>query len=362
MAADPREPPGQREAPHRRLSSRTAARGGRHAPGEGCDARGAPGMLMQMCRAVAAAPAGIEPTRKYRRQQQRALSLLAAASALLLQTTGARGDESSADKPPQDPSTVCLEAHRESQRLMRSDALIEAKHAMATCAARSCPALVQTDCAGWLTEVDREIPSVVLRVRVDGIERYDATVKMNGADVADALGKPLALNPGRYEFEFHEVGFAPQSRTVQVAHREKYKFVAVDFTTPRESPSQTRPLANATPIPIAPKRPVPMMTWILGGVGIAGLGGFAALAATTVSRENSLRSSCAPECDEQDTKQLKVRYLAADISLGVGAAAIVGATVFYIARPVAQSDKGGLALGLRPIRGGASAVIEGYGF
>lgn len=239
---------------------------------------------------------------------------------------------------------------------------MEAKQAMATCAARSCPALVQTDCAGWLTDIDREIPSVVLRVRVDGIERFDATVKMNGAEVADALGKPLALNPGRYEFEFSETGFAPQSRTVELVQREKYKFVAVDFTTPRESPKETRPVADATPTPTTPKRPVPVMTWILGGVGIAGLGGFAALAATTVNRENSLRSSCAPECDEQDARALKIRYLAGDISLGVGAAALVGATVFYVTRPVARSDKGGLALGLRPIHGGAAAMIEGYGF
>jgi hypothetical protein len=288
--------------------------------------------------------------------------LLPLASAFLLHTTGARGQEPSAEKPPQDPSTACLQAHRDSQRLMRSASLIEAKHAMATCAARICPALVQTDCAGWLTDIDREIPSVVLRVRVDGIERYDATVKVNGADIADALGKPLALNPGRYEFEVHEKGFAPQNRTVELAQREKYKFVAVDFTTPRESSTESRRVPEASQAPPAPKRPVPTLTWVLGGIGIVGLGGFAALATTTVNRENALRDSCAPECDDKDARALKIRYLAGDISLGVGAAALVGATVFYFTRPVARSDKAGLAFQLRPIRGGATAVFEGYGF
>lgn len=248
---------------------------------------------------------------------------------------------------------------------MRSGALIEAKQAMTTCAARSCPALVQTDCAGWLTDIDREIPSVVLRVRVDGIERYDGTVKINGADVADALGKPLTLNPGRYEVEFRQGRFEPQTRTVELVPREKYKFVAVDFTTPREAAEAStggRPAPDAPTLPEAPKRPVPMMTWILGGIGIAGMGGFAVLGATTVSKENALRSSCAPECDDKDARNLKLRYLFADISLGVGAAAIAGATVFYFTRPKAQTDKSGLALQVFPMRGGAGAVIEGHGF
>jgi hypothetical protein len=284
------------------------------------------------------------------------------ASALLLFAVGARGQEPKADQPSPNPVSDCLEAHRESQRLMRSGALLEAKQAMTTCAARSCPALVQTDCTGWLSDVDREIPSVVLRVRVDGIERFDATVKVNGAEIADALGKPLALDPGRYEFEFHEGGFAPQRRAVELAQREKYKFVAVDFTTPREAPKETRPVPNASQTAAAPRRPIPTMTWVLGGIGIAGLGAFAGLAATTVSRENTLRSSCAPECDDTDAHALKIRYLAADISLGVGAAAIVGATVFYITRPEAPREKVGLALGLRPMRGGVAAVFEGYSF
>jgi hypothetical protein len=245
---------------------------------------------------------------------------------------------------------------------MRSSSLIEAKQAMTTCAARSCPALVQTDCAGWLTDIDREIPSVVLRVRVDGIERYDGTVKINGVDVPDALGKPLTLNPGRYEVEFHEGRFAPQTRTVELVPREKYKFVAVDFTSPRDAPRETQPVPGTPLLPEAPKRPVPMMTWILGGIGIVGVGGFGVLAATTLSRENALRNSCAPECDDKDARNLKLRYLVADISLGVGAAALAGATVFYFTRPKVQSDKRGLALQVLPMRGGASAVIEGYGF
>lgn len=320
--------------------------------------------MLGMCRSLTVAARGVS-TPPSPRRRRRALSLLQVIGAVLLQAMGAQGEEPRAQEPPQTPVAACLEAHRESQRLMRSSALLEAKQAMSKCASQSCPALVQTDCAAWLIDVDRDIPSVVLRVRVDGVEQHDAKVKLNGAELVDFIGKPLALNPGRYEFEFEVDGFKPEHRSVELVAREKYRLVAVDFATPRQSLDQSSApgagkleLTQAT----APDRPVPMMTWVLGGIGVAGLGGFAILGATTVNRENSLRASCEPECDEREVDALKTRYLLADISLGVGAVALAGAAVFYITRPEVRSERGGLALQLRPMRAGVGAVVEGYGF
>jgi hypothetical protein len=43
--------------------------------------------------------------------------------------------------------------------------LIEAREQLRACAAAQCPAVVQTDCAGWLAEVEKALRSVVVAAK-----------------------------------------------------------------------------------------------------------------------------------------------------------------------------------------------------
>jgi hypothetical protein len=59
-----------------------------------------------------------------------------------------------------------------------------------------------------------------------------------------------------------------------------------------------------------------------------GAGGFVLLSAWG-KKDNDLLKQCAPNCRQGSVDRVKERYLAADVSLGVGAAALTSALLIY---------------------------------
>src|SRR5262245_3019880 len=73
----------------------------------------------------------------------------------------------------------CSNAYEYAQRLRMSGKLREAKERAVQCAAESCPQWMQKECAGWIEELTRITPTIVLRVQgADGCdtERYAVTI------------------------------------------------------------------------------------------------------------------------------------------------------------------------------------------
>src|SRR5215471_15393853 len=56
----------------------------------------------------------------------------------------------------------CASAYEKSQELRASGSLKAAHDMLVVCAQDFCPGFVQTDCAQWLTEVQRELPTFVI--------------------------------------------------------------------------------------------------------------------------------------------------------------------------------------------------------
>jgi hypothetical protein len=75
------------------------------------------------------------------------------------------------------------------------------------------------------------------------------------------------------------------------------------------------------------------MTYVLGGVALAGVAGFAAFGFSGQSEKKSLESSCRPTCTDSELKPVQTRFLMADVSLGIGVVSAVTAGVLYFARP-----------------------------
>jgi hypothetical protein len=73
--------------------------------------------------------------------------------------------------------------------------------------------------------------------------------------------------------------------------------------------------------------------FILAGVGVVGGAGFAFFGLQSIGHENDLRASCAPNCNPADVGGVRAEEHAADISLGVGVAATIGAFVMFVTRP-----------------------------
>ena len=60
---------------------------------------------------------------------------------------------------------ACVEAHLSAQRSRKNGQVIEAREALRVCARPECPQMLVADCGSWLAEVDRAIPSIVVRAR-----------------------------------------------------------------------------------------------------------------------------------------------------------------------------------------------------
>jgi hypothetical protein len=113
-----------------------------------------------------------------------------------------------------------------------------------------------------------------------------------------------------------------------VREGEKNREVTVVFKAPEPPPSPPPP-------PPAFERPVPVAVWVLGGLTVVGGALFATFGALGVSERGS---TCAPQgCTESQRDSIETKFRIGDISLAVGAAALVTGTVLFFTR--AQVEK-----------------------
>ena len=78
---------------------------------------------------------------------------------------------------------------------------------------------------------------------------------------------------------------------------------------------------------------MPLTAYIAGGVGLTGLGAFAALAASAEASKRSLESDCAPFCQHSRIDSVRNRYYLADACLGVGVVSLGVASYLWLTRP-----------------------------
>jgi hypothetical protein len=80
-------------------------------------------------------------------------------------------------------------------------------------------------------------------------------------------------------------------------------------------------------------RPIPTLDYVLGGIAVAGALGFAGFALWGFNERNNLESTCRPVCSASQVNETHTKFIIADISLGVAAAAALAAGGVYLARP-----------------------------
>jgi hypothetical protein len=222
-----------------------------------------------------------------------------------------------------DSKSECVQAYESSQVLRREARLLEARKALQLCTREDCPGLVRNDCGNWLGEVERALPSVIVQATGDGQQLTDVTVTMDGDIVKNGLdGKAIDVDPGTHKFRYEASGFPPIETTVVVSEGEHYRPLIVAFRRP-----------FVAPVPVRTQRPVPLAVWILGGASVLAAGSFAAWAIAGNQRKTELERQCAPFCSSSDVDGVQHRYLAADISLGVGVVALGAASLLYVTRP-----------------------------
>lgn len=257
-----------------------------------------------------------------------------------------------AGQPSADPVAICLDAHGRSQELRQSGLLLEAREMLLNCAQFACPQLVRADCLRWQDELRRQLPSVALRVTVDGKMETQVAVSLDGKPLfSEVPTKAIELNPGKHVFRFERQGFSAIEREFVVGEGEKYSALDVAFETPgaaepKASDSPPRGLLfdarRGTPTTDQRTRPIPWPVYALAGLGVVGAAGFAGFGLATRSLEQDKQDECEPRCTPSDVDDVKQRALFADLSLAVGAAALMAAGTYYFFRPYERVEAGAL--------------------
>lgn len=114
--------------------------------------------------------------------------------------------------------------------------------------------------------------------------------------------------------------------------------IVVSKTDTAPAPAPSRP---------APAPAVPVASWVLGGVGVVGLGVFGTFAILGKNRQAELERTCLPSCAPGSVNAVKRKYLIADVGLAIGAVSLGGAGYFYFTREggePARSAFGGASL------------------
>ena len=108
---------------------------------------------------------------------------------------------------------ACADAAFQGQTLRNDDKLLEAREEFRACVRRECPGFVQKDCADWLEDVEKRLPSVVLSATdPSGRDLVAVKVIADGRLLTEKLdGQSFPMNPGHHAFVFErDDGGSPQ--------------------------------------------------------------------------------------------------------------------------------------------------------
>ncbi len=270
---------------------------------------------------------------------------LAALAAILAAPATARADATDA----------CIKASDEGQVLRDQGKMIAARERFVTCSAESCPRLVRTDCASWLADVDKRIPSVVLSATdPEGHDTAEVQVTMDGAPLASRLeARAIPVDPGAHRLRFERAGSPAVEETVILREGEVRRAVAVRFrgAAPPGAPSTVAPASGTRP-----SRGALTAAIALFGAALAGGGLFAYFAATAQGDAEHLRATCAGHCDPGDVDAIRTREIVANVALGTGLAAAATGTLVMLVGP---REAAAASIALTPSPGGCMLVLGG---
>lgn len=236
---------------------------------------------------------------------------------------------------------ACLQAVDEGQDLRAASKLKGARAKLLTCAVDACPAVIRSDCARWVSELDESIPSVVVRVTRAGSDVVGAKVTIDGEEVDVSQGKPTMLDPGKHALVVAVDGGKPIEQTLVVVTGERNRVVTV------EAPSDSVVAPPPQPIAKPPEKPAqnehenahaPAWAWVSGAVGVVALGGFVFFAVSGKHDISHLESTCAPYCTDDVVDAAHRKLVYGDVSLAVSIVALGVATYGFLSVPTSSAS------------------------
>jgi len=260
---------------------------------------------------------------------------------------------------PKSPAETCSSAYERTQTEKLSGHYVAAAAAALECSQLQCNSAIVQECVRFYSALEQETPTLVFSARkAEGGELTDVRVEMDGKLVAEQItGRPFATDPGPHNFVFihKKRGLLRLSETARVG--DKARVLEVTFADPNAKPGAPKDGA----VPAEKKGGVPVATWVLGGIGVVGLGAFTYFRLSGVSDYNRMNKDkseggCTPDCNPADVDPVRNKFTYSYISLGVGAAALVGAGAFFIANRSSSGNT--VQAGIAPRGDGAMAAVK----
>jgi hypothetical protein len=213
-------------------------------------------------------------------------------------------------RPARADVDACVTAHTETQEARLRGALRSARDQALRCVQTSCPALVRSDCASWLNELEASLPSMVFVVR-DGLghDIPDAELDIDGVARGRADGRPVELDPGVVRVRVAAQGHAAKVLSLIAAEGERRRLVMVT-------------LADAAPsVEAARAKP-----WLWSGGLLVGAGVLTASGrALARARAMELRDcSDAQQCATRDARLDRLERVGNGLAIGGAAVAALG--------------------------------------
>jgi hypothetical protein len=204
---------------------------------------------------------------------------------------------------------ACLDASAQGQGLRNHHELVAAAEKLRICARLSCPGVVQRDCAAWLVEVERSLPTVVLAAKDGaGHDLFDVRVTVDGKALTSKLdGAGVPLDPGPHAFRFELADGTNATTRVLVKEGDKNAVVSAvlahESPAPAvvvSSPSTPPPTSPSSPAPPRDATPPPAQSWTarrwaglaITSVGAAGLATGAVFGAMASSQWSTAQNEC----------------------------------------------------------------------
>ena len=244
---------------------------------------------------------------------------------------------------------ACATAYTKGQDDRLAGRLYAARTAFLSCSAAICPAVVATDCQRWASEVEADLPTIRVHASdAAGHAIAGLSVAVDGTRLGpEQLARPLVLESGPHTLRFEAPGYAPLE--LERALRPTDREIAVNAVFVPPAPPEP-----ARPAPASVRR-VPTASWVLAGVGAVALGSSAYFGIRTKSRYDELKTSCAPNCSDDQADSVRHLALASDVALLTSLAAFGAAAWVYLAAPseppkaaLLVAPRGdGVSLGLR---------------
>ncbi len=317
-------------------------------------------------------------------------------------------DAAHAKKKPL-PRHECRIAYKKAQALEASAHLREARDMLLACAKATCGRFLQHECSARYTRIDSDIPSIVpLALDETGAPLVDVKIEMDGEALASHLdGHALLVNPGLHEFSFNRQGSNPVFEKIMIVQGQRNRTISVSLqasasppapapvpaapvvqsappvvasapppakvaatpapepapaATPAPAPAPLSPSEDARVVTTVPPSNLPtILSFVLGGTGLVAVG-TGALLTVWGRRDNKLLADCSPGCRPESVTHIRKLYIAADISFGVGAAALA-TSVWFLATRLASDDYSpastNLGVAVQPTPSGAVAAVSG---